>query len=96
MSIIEHLFQLIEDRKRHPQEGSYTNQLFNDPDKAVQKVGEEATEVIIAALNQGPERLTSEAADLIYHLLVVLSANDVTLEDVKTELSRRHQKKSSP
>ncbi|MDJ0756070.1 MAG: phosphoribosyl-ATP diphosphatase [Ardenticatenaceae bacterium] len=96
MSIIDHLFQLIEDRKRHPQEGSYTNQLFNDSDKAVQKIGEEATEVIIAALNQGPERLTSEAADLIYHLLVVLSANGVTLEDVKAELSRRHQKKSSP
>ena len=91
MSIIEQLSAIIEDRKQNPKEGSYTNQLLNNTDKAVQKVGEEATEVIIAALNQGPERLISESADLMYHLLVVLSAFGVSWDDVKAELEKRHR-----
>ena len=89
MSIILELESILQDRKTNPQPGSYTNSLLDDPEEAVKKVGEEAVEVILAALQQGPERLVSEAADLIYHLLVVLTANEVSWADVETELGRR-------
>ena len=92
--MLEKLFALIEDRRANPQEGSYTNQLFAEgEDRIVQKVGEEAIEVVIAAKGQGKERLISELADLTYHTLVLMSHAGVTLEDVSAELERRHQPK---
>ncbi len=85
------LIAVIEDRKHHPQAGSYTNALLNDPVRAAQKVGEEATEVVVAALAQSDERLVAEMADLVYHSLVLLAANGLSWEDVEVELEKRHK-----
>jgi phosphoribosyl-ATP pyrophosphohydrolase/phosphoribosyl-AMP cyclohydrolase len=85
------LIAVVEDRKRNPKAGSYTNALLDDPVRAAQKVGEEATEVVVAALAQPDERLVAEMADLVYHSLVLLAANDLSWEDVEAELERRHK-----
>ena len=86
---LDALFALIEDRKQSQPEGSYTVKLLNNPQKAAQKVGEEGVEVVIAALAQSRERLIEESADLLYHLLVVLSQRDVTLMEVEEALDKR-------
>jgi len=75
----------------NPKEGSYTNKLLADSNKAAQKVGEEATEVIIAALAQSEECLVEETADLIYHALVLLQTRNINWADVVSELKKRHQ-----
>jgi phosphoribosyl-ATP pyrophosphohydrolase len=85
------LVELIADRKANPRAGSYTNQLLADQAKAAQKVGEEATEVVVAALAQSGERLIAEMADLIYHSLVLLESRDVRWIDVLAELEKRHK-----
>ena len=85
------LFSIIEDRKAHPVEGSYTNRLLAGGDEMLKKVGEEAVEVILAAKGQGDQRVVEEAADLIYHLFVLLAARDLTLDQVEAELRRRHR-----
>lgn len=85
------LIAVVEDRKRNPKAGSYTNALLDDPVRAAQKVGEEATEVVVAALAQSDERLVAEMADLVYHSLVLLAANDLSWEDVEAELEKRHK-----
>ena len=86
------LYQLICERKRNAPAGSYTASLFaKGEDEIVKKVGEEAVEVIVAAKGQGPERITSEAADLVYHLLVLLAEKDVPWADVEMELKRRYK-----
>lgn len=85
------LVELIADRKANPKAGSYTNQLLADRAKAAQKVGEEATEVVVAALAQADERLIEEMADLIYHSLVLLESRDLRWADVVAELERRHK-----
>ncbi len=88
-SFLPELIAVVEDRKRTPKAGSYTNALLNDPVRAAQKVGEEATEVVVAALAQSDERLVAEMADLVYHSLVLLAANDLSWKDVEAELERR-------
>jgi phosphoribosyl-ATP pyrophosphohydrolase len=85
------LVELIADRKANPQAGSYTNQLLADKAKAAQKVGEEATEVVVAALAQSEEQLLAEMADLIYHSLVLLESRDIRWSDVIAELEKRHK-----
>ena len=85
------LTAVIEDRKRNPQPGSYTNALLADPVRAAQKVGEEATEVVVAALAQSDERLVAEMADLVYHSLALLAAHGLSWADVEAELERRHK-----
>ncbi len=89
--IFDELFAVILDRKAHPTPGSYTVTLLTDIDEALKKVGEEAIEVVLAGKGQSDERLISEAADLIYHLLVVLAARGLTLDDVRDELARRRR-----
>ena len=90
------LMDIIEDRKRHPQPGSYTSQLFSEGEDAIlKKVGEEAMEVILAAKGQGKQRLVEEVADLFYHTLVLLASQDLSLADIETELSRRHSQKKA-
>ena len=85
------LTELIADRKTNPVDGSYTNKLLAEGEDAIlRKVGEEAVEVILAAKSQGDQRLIEEASDLIYHLLVLLTARDLSLADIETELTRRH------
>ncbi|MDB4497949.1 phosphoribosyl-ATP diphosphatase [Gammaproteobacteria bacterium] len=94
MSNIEFLTELetiIEERSKASPEESYTAQLRQKGIPFIaQKVGEEAVETIIEALQGNRERLTSESADLVYHLLVLLNNSDLSLGDVAAELKRRH------
>ena len=88
--ILDTLFTTLQDRKANPHAGSYTAQLLAaGEDEIVKKIGEEAVEIILAAKGQGDERLVEETADLLYHLLVLLVARDLTWQDVKNELSKR-------
>ena len=88
---LSELTELIADRKAHPKPGSYTNALLADQLKAAQKVGEEATEVVIAALAQPDERLIEEMADLVYHSLVLLESRNLKWSDVVATLEKRHR-----
>lgn len=90
---IQWLFDVIQDRKKNPSEGSYTSSLFTEGlPKIAQKVGEEASEVIVAALAQEDQRLIEEVADLTYHTLVLLAARNISPVHVHVELERRHKK----
>ena len=89
--MIYELFAIIQDRKANPKPGSYTNSLFEmGEDKILKKVGEEAMEVILAAKAQGKQRIIEEVSDLFYHTLVLLASKDVTLDEIETELRKRH------
>ena len=91
--MIKVLYNLLVDRKENPKEGSYTNYLFREGvDKILKKVGEEATEVIIGAKNN-QEELIYEIADLIYHLLVLMVNEGVTIDEIKKELAGRNRSK---
>ncbi len=91
-TILESLFATIENRKTDPPPDSYTARLFAaGQGKICQKVGEESVEVVVAALNEGDERVLSEMADLFYHCLVLLSARDLDFSDLEAELQRRFQ-----
>jgi phosphoribosyl-ATP pyrophosphohydrolase len=91
--VIKELFSVVEDRKENPVDGSYTNYLFQKGlDKILKKVGEESTEVIIAAKNKDKEELVNEICDLTYHLLVLMAENGVSLEKVREELEKRREK----
>jgi phosphoribosyl-ATP pyrophosphohydrolase len=90
--MLQELFAIIQDRKANPKPGSYTNSLFDAGlPRIAQKVGEEGTEVVVAALSQEKERLVEEIADLTYHVLVLMAAKDVTPSDVAGELEKRHK-----
>ena len=90
---IQWLFDVIEDRKMNPSEKSYTSRQFKDGlPKIAQKIGEEGTEVVVAALAQDDKRLIEEVADLTYHTLVLLSARGLKPADVLSELEKRHRK----
>jgi phosphoribosyl-AMP cyclohydrolase / phosphoribosyl-ATP pyrophosphohydrolase len=92
LGVLQELYDLIEDRKEKRPEGSYTTYLFNNGlDKILKKVGEEATETIVAAKNDDSGRLVSETSDLIYHLLVLLVEQGVTLEEISRELKGRRK-----
>ena len=88
--ILEELYAIIKGRKETPKEGSYTNYLFDKGlDKILKKVGEEATEVVIAAKNEDPQELVYETADVLYHLLVLLVEKGVPYEAILEELASR-------
>ena len=90
MSTLERLFATNEARRGADPDTSWTAKLLaKGPEKCAEKFGEEAIEAIIEAVKGDRARLTSEAADVLYHLLVMLAARDVTLEDVLAELDRR-------
>jgi len=92
-TVLDELQDLIRDRKRTPREDSYTCSLFNKgKPEILKKLGEEATEVIIASMMEGRERVVYESADLLYHLLVLLAEEGISLEDVLAELERRFGK----
>jgi len=92
-TMLNELEQLIQTRKKEMPDGSYTTRLFTEGrGKIAQKVGEEATEVIVASLSQGRNEQIGELADLFYHTLVLMTDMDITLEDVQQELERRHRK----
>jgi len=89
---IQWLFDVIEDRKNNPTEKSYTSSLFGEGlPKIAQKVGEEGTEVVVAALAQDDQRLIEEVADLTFHTLVLLSARGLSPARIAAELEKRHQ-----
>ena len=90
MSTLDRLAATIEARKGADPDSSWTARLFaKGPEKCAEKFGEEAVEAIIAAVGNDRENLTNEAADVLYHLLVMLAARDVTLAEVLAELERR-------
>ena len=84
------IFESVYDRKENPKEGSYTNYLFNKGiDKILKKIGEEATEVVIAAKNPNPEEVKYEIADFLYHAMVLMVEKGLTWEDIVKELADR-------
>lgn len=86
------LEQIIQERKQKPKEGSYTNRLLNSGiNKVAQKVGEEAVELVIEAKDNNRELFLNEAADLMYHFLVLLAAKGHSLSEVEQLLRQRHQ-----
>ncbi|MEW6623930.1 MAG: bifunctional phosphoribosyl-AMP cyclohydrolase/phosphoribosyl-ATP diphosphatase HisIE [Bacillota bacterium] len=88
--ILAEVYQVIKDRQVKRPEGSYTSYLFNSGlDKILKKIGEEASEMIIASKNAKPEEIIYESADFIYHLLVLLAYHQLTLEDLAKELNKR-------
>jgi len=92
--ILEELWQVIQDRADHPSAESYVSSVLTHRkgvDKSLEKVGEEAVEFILAAKNQVPERTVSEAADLLFHLLVALRASGIDVADVLDELAARRK-----
>ena len=90
LKVFEDVFDVIRDRKLHPKEGSYTNYLFDKGiDKILKKVGEEATEIIIAAKNPDPEEIKYEISDFLYHVMVLMVQRGVSWEDITKELARR-------
>ena len=84
---LEHLFNLARERKKTPVEGSYTNKLLSDKTFSKEKVLEEINELIEAVDNNSNK--IHEAADVFYHLIIYLEANDVKIEDVMNELNKR-------
>ena len=88
---VEGLYQLLAGRKRDLPEGSYTTYLFQKGlDKILKKVGEECTEVIIAAKSDDKRETVYEIADLMYHVMVLMNQMDISVEDVHRELASRH------
>lgn len=90
LKVFEEVFSVIEDRKLHPKEGSYTNYLFDKGiDKILKKLGEEATEIVIAAKNPNPNEIKYEISDFLYHMMVLMVEKGVTWEEITTELANR-------
>ena len=90
MKVLEQIYNVIKDRKVNPREGSYTNYLFDKGiDKILKKVGEEATETVIAAKNPNNEELIYEISDLMYHLMVLMAEKELSWLDIMDELSNR-------
>ena len=90
LRIFESVYDTIADRKENPKEGSYTNYLFDKGiDKILKKVGEEATEIVIAAKNPDPEEVKYEISDFLYHMMVLMAEKGVTWEEITEELANR-------
>lgn len=90
LQVFEEVFDVIKDRRIHPKEGSYTNYLFDKGiDKILKKLGEEATEIVIAAKNPNPNEVKYEISDFLYHMMVLMAEKNVTWEDITTELANR-------
>ena len=94
LEILKELWEVIQDRKSNPSEGSYTVKLIQDPDKLMQKMDEELDEIKAAVeagatTGSGKDSLVWETGDLLYHLLVLLASKDVDFEHVLDELRRR-------
>ncbi len=90
LMVFEEVFDVIKDRKINPKEGSYTNYLFDKGvDKILKKLGEEATEIVIAAKNPNANEIKYEISDFLYHMMVLMAEKNVTWEDITTELANR-------
>lgn len=96
MDYIRNEYQVIIDRKNEKAEGSYTAYLFEQGlDKILKKVGEECTETVIAAKNNDKDETVYEICDLMYHVLVMMANQGITIEDVEKELQKRAEKRSN-
>lgn len=90
LTVFEKVYDTIKDRKINPKEGSYTNYLFEKgTDKILKKLGEEATEIVIAAKNENADEITYEISDFLYHMMVLMAEKGITWEEVTRELSNR-------
>lgn len=90
---LEELYKIIEDRKKSMPKNSYIASLFRDSeDRIIQKVGEETTEVVIAAKNESRSRQIEEITDLFFHALVLMAKLNISLIDIFNELSRRNKR----
>ena len=90
MQDLDALYQLILDRENNPKKGSYTDYLFTKGlDKILKKVGEESTEVIVAAKNDSDDEFVYEVADLAYHVLVLMVDRGISVDQIKRELAER-------
>ena len=90
LKVFEDVYGIIKDRKENPKEGSYTNYLFDKGvDKILKKLGEESTEIVIAAKNPDPEEIKYEISDFLYHCMVLMVEKGVTWEDITQELAQR-------
>ena len=90
LKVLEDVYAIIADRKENPKEGSYTNYLFDKgTDKILKKLGEECTEIVIAAKNPDPEEIKYEISDFLYHCMVLMVEKGVTWEEITQELSQR-------
>ena len=90
LRVLESLYDTISDRRINPKEGSYTNTLFDKGlDQILKKLGEEATEIVIASKNPNPEEMKSEISDFLYHMVVLMVEKGITWEDITRELSQR-------
>lgn len=90
LKVFQDVYDVILDRKVHPKEGSYTNYLFDKGiDKILKKVGEECTEIVIAAKNPDKEEIKYEISDFLYHVMVLMAEKGVTWEEITRELARR-------
>ncbi len=91
MTVFDSVMATILDRKEHPKEGSYTNYLFDQGiDKILKKVGEEATEIVIAAKNPDSDEIKYEICDFLYHMMVLMAEKEVSWKDITKELAERH------
>lgn len=91
-AVLDELFDVIEDRKETLPEGSYTASLFSHEkgeNRVLEKLGEETTELILAAKDDDREEIAHESADIVYHLLVLLSMKGMDLSDLRAELQER-------
>lgn len=94
--VLYELYDIINDRSLHPKEGSYTNYLLEQGlDKILKKIGEEATETIIAAKNTEKEELVSEICDFMYHLSVMMAVKEITWDEVFQKLAERELKEGN-
>lgn len=90
LQVFEQVFAVIQDRREHPKEGSYTNYLFDKGiDKILKKLGEEASEIIIASKNPNANEIKYEIADFLYHMMVLMAQKDITWEEITKELAKR-------
>ena len=90
LKVFEDVFAVIKDRKINPKEGSYTNYLFDKGvDKILKKLGEEATEIVIAAKNPNPNEIKYEISDFLYHMMVLMAEKNITWEEIIEDLAKR-------
>ena len=90
LKVFEDVYQVIQDRKENPKEGSYTNYLFDKGiDKILKKLGEECTEIVIASKNPNPEEIKYEISDFLYHMMVLMAQKGISWEDITEELVNR-------
>ncbi len=92
INFLNNLFNLIKQRKKNLPENSYTTKLFKEgANRIIQKVGEEAVEVLIAAKNRDKKEIINEASDLVYHLLVMLAEQEIEFSEIVQNLESRHK-----